>query len=465
MKCRVLAFCLAWLVFRLPAFGVDEFPIDFERLSPRVLVVKCGKVYTDQVVAIATQKGIVMIDTGKSPTLAAEYRKIIERELGRKDFAYVINTHYHFDHSNGNGVFAEAEIIAHESSPEKMRIFQRGLDDFIDSRRSMRARYQSQIENAGTDSEMVQRGRDVVATMDIMIKDLEADFQVTLPTMTFSDRLTLDLGDVTLKLVYFGEGRHTGDDILIHCPEEKLLFTGDLFFKGSMQIAYGPQIDAERWMDALDFVLEDMSRVETVYDTHNGPMKGSFLTLWHQYLSDLWKSAKEAREKGLDLTGVQKHLAYAPRFTYLEKSGLDREQLVSEHQASVKYMWYSVNKTESAATVLGDTLNESGIADFRDKLMEMRAAADDDRYYFDEIELNRLGYRLINQNKLDQAILVFEANVEAFPEAFNTWDSLGEAYMIKGEKELAIENYTKSLELNPDNANAVEKLKALEKQS
>jgi len=60
------------------------------------------------------------------------------------------------------------------------------------------------------------------------------------------------------------------------------------------------------------------------------------------------------------------------------------------------------------------------------------------------------------------AIEIFKLNVEMFPQGFNTYDSLGEAYMVNGDKQLAIQNYKKSLELNPKNTNAVEKLKKLE---
>lgn len=62
----------------------------------------------------------------------------------------------------------------------------------------------------------------------------------------------------------------------------------------------------------------------------------------------------------------------------------------------------------------------------------------------------------------DDAIEIFKLNVEAYPEASNPYDSLGEGYMLNGDKELAIKNYKKSLELNPDNTNAVEMLKKLE---
>src|SRR5262249_53143540 len=82
-------------------------------------------------------------------------------------------------------------------------------------------------------------------------------------------------------------------------------------------------------------------------------------------------------------------------------------------------------------------------------------------YDFQERELNELGYNLIGQKKTQEAVKVFQLNVEAYPESSNVYDSLGEAFMLNGEKALAIENYEKSLKLNPNNANAVEKLKLL----
>lgn len=54
-------------------------------------------------------------------------------------------------------------------------------------------------------------------------------------------------------------------------------------------------------------------------------------------------------------------------------------------------------------------------------------------------------------NKIVEAIEILKLNVEKFPNSWNTYDSLGEAYLIKGSKELAILNYEKSLKLNPKN--------------
>ena len=76
--------------------------------------------------------------------------------------------------------------------------------------------------------------------------------------------------------------------------------------------------------------------------------------------------------------------------------------------------------------------------------------------------MNGLGYYFLNARKdVDAAVAVFRLNVEAFPNSANTYDSLGEAYMVKGDKELAIKNYQRSLELNPQNTNAADMLKKL----
>lgn len=76
------------------------------------------------------------------------------------------------------------------------------------------------------------------------------------------------------------------------------------------------------------------------------------------------------------------------------------------------------------------------------------------RYVDTEIELNALGYRLLEQKHFDQAIAVLELNAAEYPRSANVYDSLGEAYMLAGREEPAIRNYRKSLELDPRNANA-----------
>ena len=83
-------------------------------------------------------------------------------------------------------------------------------------------------------------------------------------------------------------------------------------------------------------------------------------------------------------------------------------------------------------------------------------------YDFDEQQLNNLGYTMLQRRRVADAIEIFRLNVEEYPQSSNVYDSLGEAYAVHGDRDLAIANYKKSLELDPKNTNAVEAIKRLE---
>lgn len=74
-----------------------------------------------------------------------------------------------------------------------------------------------------------------------------------------------------------------------------------------------------------------------------------------------------------------------------------------------------------------------------------------------------VGYALLGKQKTGMSIEIFKLHTALFPADANGWDSLAEAYMVSGNKELAVKNYEKSLELNPQNTNAVQQLKILRK--
>jgi len=83
-------------------------------------------------------------------------------------------------------------------------------------------------------------------------------------------------------------------------------------------------------------------------------------------------------------------------------------------------------------------------------------------YNFEERALNRLGYLLLGKDRNADAIAIFKLNAEEYPKSGNVYDSLAEAYAKDGQKQQAIANYRKSLELDPKNQNAASKLKELE---
>jgi tetratricopeptide (TPR) repeat protein len=116
------------------------------------------------------------------------------------------------------------------------------------------------------------------------------------------------------------------------------------------------------------------------------------------------------------------------------------------------------NRRASAAVLAAffEGGRERGEAEWR----RLRAAYPEDA--FSEGTLNSVGYRLLREERVEDAIAAFRLNVEAYPKSANVYDSLGEAYMEHGDHDRAVRNYRKVLEIDPANAHAKEQLKALE---
>jgi cytochrome c-type biogenesis protein CcmH/NrfG len=136
---------------------------------------------------------------------------------------------------------------------------------------------------------------------------------------------------------------------------------------------------------------------------------------------------------------------------------------------NVAYKAYALTFPEHGVGVVwftnsenGQTILESMLAHAIALYREMKETQPPEA--FDEYVLNTLGYRLLRSDRVQEAIAIFTLNVEEYPDAWNPYDSLGEAYVEAGELELAIVNYEKSVELNPENTNGIAALERLRAQ-
>ena len=114
----------------------------------------------------------------------------------------------------------------------------------------------------------------------------------------------------------------------------------------------------------------------------------------------------------------------------------------------------------SLAAALYDVIIEKGLVIGLEKLKEFKKS---EKYALKEEEINTAGYQLLQSGKVKEAIEVFKLNVDAFPTSGNSYDSLGEAYLKDGNKQLAIVNYKKAVELDPSNENAKKVLEEISK--
>jgi tetratricopeptide (TPR) repeat protein len=106
---------------------------------------------------------------------------------------------------------------------------------------------------------------------------------------------------------------------------------------------------------------------------------------------------------------------------------------------------------------------KAGLLQLQGKTTEYKKTQEEAIALGTNAELNAYGYQLLNAGSMDEAIYIFKVNTEKHSEDPNTWDSLGEAYFMKGDKENAIKSFQKSLSLNPPEAVKANSTKYLKK--
>ena len=203
---------------------------------------------------IVGKQASLLIDTQWDVRFTRQMLTAMEPLTGAAPITRLVNTHADGDHFWGNQLVAASEIIAsaataeemHDTKPLKMIMF--GLLG--------KALSTLRVWGAGKAGHWFQG----------MIKPYHfREVQVTLPTRTFSGRLTLDLEGRAIELMEVGPA-HTRGDTLVYIPDAKTLFAGDILFIGSTPVMWAGPV--ENWLAALDKIL--MLDVDTIIPGH-GP--------------------------------------------------------------------------------------------------------------------------------------------------------------------------------------------------
>jgi glyoxylase-like metal-dependent hydrolase (beta-lactamase superfamily II)/ubiquinone/menaquinone biosynthesis C-methylase UbiE len=432
---------------------VAGLPLHIEKLSDRVIRLWVGDYQsTTAVVALSTDKGIVVIDTTDQPGADAQLRRIIADELGRDDFKYLINTHEHADHTSGNAAYADCEIIAHQRAITGMKSKADDLARTMEWYRENLPQLEAEVSEAASKEEKASR-TERLKLSKARLAAMEAGINWKLPTLTFSERVHLDMGNMTIELSYAG-GLHSASDIFIFVPEEGLLFTGDTMADtwltdspGCLQaftVRRDVQHDFPLLLAGWQRLLARKDEIKNLVPAHwNGDISMQGFEARYSYIKTLWDGIGEAVKEGQSLEDVLHSFPLGELFPDLVNSpGVT----LRNHRGSLISIWCELTGQESAADALAAAIGKVGI----DRAIEECKAARHDgtaNRYFLETEFNQLGYRYLGENKLDVAIAVFALNVELYPDSWNVYDSLGEAHLAKGDNERSAELYRKSLQM------------------
>lgn len=264
---------------------------------------------------IVNRDDVMIVDSHISPE-AARVMLADLKAISDKPVRFLVNTHFHYDHTNGNQVFGPAvDIIGHEFTRAKMS----GADythtgllgDLLTGlpKQMADAKARAAAEQDSTAKARLDQQLRVQTAFADEIKELKP----TPPNVTLDDRMTMVRGDREIRLLYLGHG-HTGGDLVVYLPTERVLCSGDLLVNGIANLVDG-------YVDEWPATLEKLKALDfdDVIPGHGEPFKGKErIGYFQDYLKDLWAQASKLHEehvpaadaaKRIDLTAHKAHYA------------------------------------------------------------------------------------------------------------------------------------------------------------
>lgn len=354
---KLLPTLLTFGLLATPLLGAD-FDIKVDRLSPRVAVLSGGP-WGNAIVALATQKGIVVIDAPFSRTIASGFRGAIAAEFKRNDFACLINTHEHTCHVSGNSAYSDVPIVGHESiRADMLKSMADPAHKFSTASRLGLADRQlngvrARLGKTNPEQLKTPGWANYEKAWKLIIADWSAGHVTVPPTITFDHRATLTFGDVTVRLDYFG-CLHGVGDTFVSVPEENLVVTA-----GAFEADHVPEINpdlgltaatVENWLVVLRDLLGRTDEHTRFLASHDAtPMNQGQIRYFASYLEDLWAEARRAREAGDSLAQLKARLPLTSRFPEMAK--LTNSNLVGTewevqdlHSRNIDVLWKALTQ-------------------------------------------------------------------------------------------------------------------------
>jgi len=278
-------------------------------------------------VVIVLDDGVMVVDTHSKPSAARALMAQI-RTLTDKPVKWVVDTHFHWDHYQGNQAYVGAwpsgtEIISSRATREAIesRGIPRVKHEIVTVPRLLE-RLRSDRAGATSDADR-KRLDEEIAAQEAYLAELRS-MQVTLPTLTFESSLVLYRGGRSVHVLWLGKG-HTDGDVVVYLPQDRVIATGDLLHGWMPYMADSHPYEWIRTLEAaaqLDF--------DAVIGGHGDVMHGKErFALWTAYLRDLLREAGESYARGDTLAEAREKVAAALRPRYGPAFGSRFDQSVA----------------------------------------------------------------------------------------------------------------------------------------
>ena len=319
-----------------------DLPLHAQKFSDKVLFAWVGDdMQTIRVVALSTARGVVIIEANLSRSADVRIRQAIEKEFGRKDIRYLINTHSHHDHTLGNQVYADATIVGHRAAPDEMRaeLTGEGLIKLREMFTSDIQDWERRRNTAEAGSAPYRFFREGVVLLRTVIEELRAGFIPTFPSLLFDKSLVLDMGDMTVELYAVG-GTHTKSDIMIFVPAEGLVAVGDTWPDQVLpNLRKGGPWDLGLILENWGRVVESGREIRHVNFAHTDMRLGiETFKQQYRYLKTLWDGLRELKAKGGTLEEAKAKFVIERDFPYF-KDRILKARDIDIHQNNIEAIW------------------------------------------------------------------------------------------------------------------------------
>jgi glyoxylase-like metal-dependent hydrolase (beta-lactamase superfamily II) len=244
---------------------------------------------------IVNAEDVIVVDDHVSPAAAWVLVEEI-KDLTDKPVTTVVNTHFHFDHAHGNQIFGPSvQIIGHEftrrmllGDPLAMPLYQGYISGMPGQIETLRKRVAAEQDPAAR------------AKLEAQLRSLENNYasqkelRPTPPNVTLTTAMTLHRGAREIQIRYLGRG-HTGGDLVVYLPKERLVITGDLLTSGLSNMSDSYPLEWAATLDELKTLDFD-----TVVPGHGEAYTDKTkIDAFQAYLRDVWSEVSRLKKEGV----------------------------------------------------------------------------------------------------------------------------------------------------------------------
>lgn len=292
------------------AAAADGLPklFDIEKVADGVFaaIAKPAVVLNCNAAIFENANDLLIVDTHSKPSAVVALVSQLRREVSQKPVRYIVNSHFHWDHTQGAPAYRRmmphADIVASEAT--RQLVSENGAERLkrsVEETRQSIARYQTALRDAKTAEQKEWYTRWIRDAKDYLNE--MKNYGPELPNVTLSDDLIIHDKAHDLHLAFRGKA-HTAGDVMVYCPQKRVIASGDALHGFAPYIADGyPSLWPNTLLRFAEFDFDH------VIGGHGGVQAGKArLYEMSQYIDELTTAIRPLKAKGLRVDQIQASL-------------------------------------------------------------------------------------------------------------------------------------------------------------